>query len=317
MVRGRFAPSPSGRMHLGNAFSALLAWLSAKSKGGEIVLRVEDLDPARSRREYVEAILDDFRWLGLDWDLRAEDQSRRGDAYRAALEKLDGLGLLYPCYCSRDQLHAASAPHASDGRIIYAGTCRHLTRAQQALKKPTQCLRVRVPDRTVAFTDGLQGPQSLDLAEEWGDFIVRRADGVAAYQLAVVVDDAACGVTEVVRGRDLLSSTPVQLWLYDALGLTPPAFYHVPMLMSPEGRRLSKRDRALDLGELRKAWPPEKVIGLLAWRCGLIDRWEAVSVRELAADFDWSRVRREDIVMDGEGLPDASDKAIPGRPKAL
>ena len=176
---------------------------------------------------------------------------------------------------------------------------------------------MRVPDRTIAFTDGLQGLQSLDLAGEWGDFIVRRADGVAAYQLAVVVDDAACGVTEVVRGRDLLSSTPVQLWLYDALGLTPPAFYHVPMLMSPEGRRLSKRDRALDLGELRKAWPPEKVIGLLAWRCGLIDRWEAVSVRELAADFDWSRVRREDIVMDAEGLPDASDKAIPGRPKAL
>ena len=297
MVRGRFAPSPSGRMHLGNVFSALLAWLSAKSKDGQIVLRVEDLDPARSRPAFVEAILDDFKWLGLDWDERAEDQSRRGDAYEAALERLGQMGLLYPCYCSRDQLHAASAPHASDGRIIYAGTCRNLTAEERALRPPTRCLRVRVPDGTVAFTDGLQGPQALSLQREWGDFIVRRADGVAAYQLAVVVDDAACGVTEVVRGRDLLTSTPVQLWLYNVLGLTPPSFVHVPMLLSVDGRRLSKRDRDLDLGQLRKAWPPEKVIGLLAWRCGLIDRWEPVSPRELAADFDWRRVRREDIVM--------------------
>ena len=263
------------------------------------MLRVEDLDPARSRREYAEAIMDDLRWLGLDWDIRAEDQSRRGVAYEAALEKLRRMDLLYPCYCSRDQLHAASAPHASDGRIIYAGTCRNLTAAQRSLKPPTRCLRVVVPDEIVTFTDGLQGPQTLALQAEWGDFIVRRADGVAAYQLAVVVDDAACGVTEVVRGRDLLSSTPVQLWLYRVLGLTPPEFCHVPMLLSADGRRLSKRDRALDLGELRRVWPPERVIGLLAWRCGLIDRWEDVSPRELAADFSWDRVRREDIVMDG------------------
>ena len=214
-----------------------------------------------------------------------------------AAESCGLMGLLYPCYCSRDQLHAASAPHASDGRIIYAGTCRALSAEQRALKPPTRCLRVRAPEETIRFTDGLQGPQSLALQEEWGDFIVRRADGVAAYQLAVVVDDAACGVTEVVRGRDLLSSTPVQLWLYRVLGLTPPSFVHVPMLLSTDGRRLSKRDRDLDLGELRKAWPPEKVIGLLAWRCGLIDRWEPLSPRELAADFDWNRVRREDIVM--------------------
>jgi len=303
MVRGRFAPSPSGRMHLGNVFSAMLAWLSAKSKDGQIVLRVEDLDPARSKPAFVEAILDDLHWLGLDWDERAEDQSCRGAAYEAALEQLGRMDLLYPCYCSRDQLHAAtalhaaSAPHASDGRIIYAGTCRRLTAEQRALKPPTRCLRVKVPDETVAFMDGLQGHQSLNLQAEWGDFIVRRADGVAAYQLAVVVDDAACGVTEVVRGRDLLSSTPVQLWLYRALGLTPPVFIHVPMLLSTDGRRLSKRDKAMDLGELRGVWPPERVIGLLAWRCGLIDRWEDVSPRELAADFDWSRVRREDIVM--------------------
>ena len=301
MPRGRFAPTPSGRMHLGNAFSALLAWLSARSAGGEMVLRIEDLDPNRSRPEYVDALLDDLRWLGLDWDRRAEDQSRRGAAYEAALARLEAQGLLYPCYCTRDQLHAASAPHASDGRVIYAGACRRLTAAQRALMPPTRCLRIRVPEETVAFTDGLQGPQALALAREWGDFIVRRSDGVAAYQLAVVVDDAACGVTEVVRGRDLLSSTPVQLWLYRALGLTPPAFYHVPMLMSAQGRRLSKRDRSLDLGEVRKHSAPEQVIGKLACLAGLIDREEAVSPRELCAGFDWKRVRREDAVLEDTG----------------
>ena len=298
MIRGRFAPSPSGRMHLGNAFSALLAWLSAKSRGGEIVLRIEDLDPARSRPEYSEAIRDDLLWLGLGWDRRAPDQSLRGDAYAAALDQLRQKGLVYPCYCSRDQLHAASAPHASDGRVIYGGACRNLTAAERAAIARPFCLRVRAPEETISFADGLQGPQALNLQREWGDFIVRRSDGVAAYQLAVVVDDAACGVTEVVRGRDLMTSTPAQLWLYRELGLEPPAFFHVPMLLSPSGRRLSKRDRDLDLGELRRRWPPEKVIGLLAWRCGLIDRWEAVSPRELAADFTWERVRRGDIVMD-------------------
>lgn len=291
MICGRFAPSPSGRMHLGNVFSALMAWLSAKSRGGEMVLRIEDLDPARSRREYAEAIMDDLRWLGLTWDRRAEDQSRRGRAYAEALSALRAKGLIYPCYCTRGQLHAASAPHASDGRVIYAGTCRSLT----APKPGPRCLRVRVPDREIAFTDGLQGRQSMNLAVEWGDFIVRRADGVAAYQLAVVVDDAACGVTEVVRGRDLLTSTPPQIWLFEQLGLTPPAYCHVPMLLSPDGRRLSKRDRSMDMGEVRRRWTPEQTLGWLAWRGGIIDRWDPASARELAAAFDWRRVGRGDI----------------------
>ena len=297
MVRGRFAPSPSGRMHLGNVFSALLAWLSAKSKGGQIVLRVEDLDPARSKPAYVEALLDDLRWLGLDWDERAEDQSRRGEVYEAALERLGKMGLLYPCYCSRDQLHAASAPHASDGRIIYAGTCRALSAEQRALKPPTRCLRVRAPEETICFTDGLQGLQSLALQEEWGDFIVRRADGVAAYQLAVVVDDAACGVTEVVRGRDLLSSTPVQLWLYRVLGLTPPSFVHVPMLLSTDGRRLSKRDRDLDLGVLREKYAASELIGLLACAAGLTDRPEPCTPRELLSVYSPEKIPKADITI--------------------
>ncbi len=313
MVVGRFAPSPSGRMHLGNAFTALMAWLSARARGGEVVLRIEDLDPRRSKPAFTEAIMGDLRWLGLDWDRRAEDQSRRGEAYRAALDALGRRGLLYPCYCTRDQLHAASAPHASDGRVIYGGACRDLTAAQRAaMGDRPHSLRARVPARVIEFTDGLQGPQRMDLAREWGDFIVRRADGVAAYQLAVVVDDAACGVTEVVRGRDLLSSTPVQLWLYEALGLTPPAFIHVPMLLAPDGRRLSKRERAMDLGELRKEYSPERVVGLLARACGLIDRWEAVSPAELAAAFRWERVRPGDITVDVD-LLDNDDNRRNGR----
>lgn len=303
MELGRFAPSPSGRMHLGNVFSALLAWLSAKSAGGEVLLRMEDLDPARSREEYAEAIMDDFRWLGLNWDRRSENQSCRRDAYLAAMERLKGL--LYPCYCTRDQLHAAAAPHASDGRVLYPGTCRKLTETQRAKMKKAPSLRLRVPGETIVFDDGLQGRQSMDLSAEWGDFIVRRADGVAAYQLAVVVDDGGQGVTQVVRGRDLLSSTPAQIYLYKLLELPIPQFYHVPMLLAPDGRRLSKRDRDLDLGVLRRHWSPEKLIGLLAFQCGLIPAWEPVSAAELTAEFSWEKVRKNDIVVDtGKILPE-------------
>ena len=294
MVTGRYAPSPSGYLHIGNVSAALMTWLSAKSRGGEIVLRVEDLDPSRSRAEYAEAIMDDLRWLGLDWDRRAQDQSKRGAAYAAALERLE----TYPCYCSRDELHAASAPHGTDGRVVYSGKCRGLTDAQRREKTKAPCLRAAVPDREIAFVDGVQGPYSLSLRRDWGDFIVRRADGVTAYQVAVVVDDAENGVTEVVRGRDLLSSTPVQIWLYGALGLKAPEFYHIPMLLAPDGRRLSKRDGDCYVHSLRDRWPPERIIGLIAWLYGLIDRREDVSARELATAFSWDRVRREDIRLD-------------------
>lgn len=302
MELGRFAPSPSGRMHLGNVFSALLAWLSARHSGGEVLLRIEDLDPARSRREYAEAIMDDFRWLGLTWDRRGEDQSRHSGVYQRALERLEQMGQLYPCYCTRDLLHAASAPHASDGRVIYPGTCRNLTEMQRARQKKMPSLRLRVPEEVITFSDGLQGTQSMDLSSQWGDFIVRRADGVAAYQLAVVVDDGASGVTQVVRGRDLLTSTPAQLYLYRLLDLPAPVFYHVPMLLAPDGRRLSKRDRDLDLGVLRRCWPPEKVIGLLAWQSGLIAQWEPVSATDLVAEFSWDKVCRTDIILDPKCL---------------
>jgi glutamyl-tRNA synthetase len=285
-------------MHLGNALSAMLSWLSAKSQGGQVVLRIEDLDPARSKREYAEKIMEDFLWLGLPWDKRSEDQSQRGEAYAQALELLRQKKLIYPCYCTRDHLHAASAPHASDGRVIYAGTCRGLTQAQRAMQKKAPCYRIIMPEETISFTDGLQGHYAMQLQKELGDIIVRRADGVAAYQLAVVVDDGASGVTEVVRGRDLLSSTPAQIYLYRLLGLQEPKFYHVPMLLSTDGRRLSKRDKDLDFSVLRSRYQPEEIIGLLAFLCGLLPKWEKVSAQELVPEFSWEKVKGEDVRID-------------------
>ena len=305
-ITGRFAPSPSGRMHLGNAFSCLLAWLSARSAGGRIILRHEDLDPARCRREYADKIEEDLCWLGLDWDEGGSRggegyyQSSRRELYRQFLEVLDEKGLIYPCFCTRADLHAASAPHTSDGTPVYSGACRSLSPEQQRerAKNRTPALRARVPDRALSFTDGLQGPCAVELARDCGDPILRRSDGVHAYQLAVVVDDALMGVNQVVRGRDLLSSTPWQLWLQEELGFYHPAYYHVPLLLSGDGKRLSKRDGDMDLGAIRASGvSPERVIGRLAFTAGLIDREEPVTAAELISLFDWAKLRKEDIIV--------------------
>ena len=298
MEIGRFAPSPSGRMHLGNVFAALMSWLSVRAAGGELLLRIEDLDPERSRQEYCEALMEDLEWLGLNWDRRAPDQSQRRHAYDAALECLQKQNRIYPCYCTRNQLHAVNAPHAADGRVIYPGTCRNLTPGQRLAKTRTPCLRLQVPFRQISFFDGLQGEQTMDLGEDWGDCILRRSDGVAAYQLAVVVDDGEQEVTQVVRGRDLLSSTHVQLYLYELLNLKPPRYYHVPLLLAPDGRRLSKRDRDLDLGEMKKRYPPDAVVGYLGWKCGILPKWEAAMPGDLLQFFSWDRIIPEDIVID-------------------
>lgn len=295
MVIGRFAPSPSGRMHLGNAFAALLAWLSVRSQNGCMVLRIEDLDPARCRPAYAAQLRDDLRWLGLDWDLEVVPQSLRTEAYSVAFHTLSPQ--VYPCYCSRGELLAASAPHLSDGRSIYPGTCRSLTPAQRSLKTKTPCWRLQVPDREIQLQDRLQGSYAENLARETGDFIIRRADGVYAYQLAVVVDDIASGVTEVVRGRDLLSSTPRQLYLYELFGAVPPQYAHVPLLLAQDGRRLSKRERDLDLGALSARMPPEQLLGQLACWAGLRDHPEPASARELIAEFDWNHVRAADVLV--------------------
>ncbi len=288
---GRFAPSPTGRMHLGNVFSALIAWLSVRSQGGEMLLRIEDLDPDRSKPCYIDALRRDLTWLGLDWDREMPYQSTRSSVYESYFAKLP----VYPCYCTRNELHSASAPHGTDGNLLYAGTCRRLTEAQRALKTRNPSWRVEVPCKEISFTDGLYGPVTQNLSESCGDFILRRADGVYAYQLAVVCDDALGGVTQVVRGRDLLDSTPRQIWLYETLGFPVPEFYHVPLLVAPDGRRLSKREADLDLEHLRKTYTPGELIGLLLYSCGVIPAWESVSPTEAISLFSWEKIQPRDI----------------------
>lgn len=312
-VVGRFAPTPSGRMHLGNVFCALLSWLSAKSQGGRVILRIEDLDPMRAPRVYAGLLEDDFRWLGLTWDEGGSGggpagsyyQSERTAVYLDAYDRLAALELLYPCFCSRAELHAAEAPHFSDGRFLYSGRCRALTPQQVAEKRLHRAPadRVRVPERVIRFNDLHYGPQGEQLDLACGDFIIRRADGVFAYQLAAAVDDALMGVTQVVRGRDLLSSTPRQIWLQETLGLSSPQYGHIPLLTAPDGRRLSKRDGDLDLGALRERFPtPEPLLGLLGWLAGLLDRPEPAAARELIPLFSWDKIPREDIVLGPEAL---------------
>lgn len=298
LVVGRFAPSPTGRMHLGNVAASLLAWLSVRSQGGKLVLRIEDLDDRARSGPWAELLMDDLRWLGLEWDEGPYYQTERLDLYEDALRRLDSLGLVYPCFCTRAELHAASAPHASDGTPVYAGTCRNLTPDQVAERSAVRppAMRVRVPApgdpagvRT--FIDRTYGPRREELARECGDFLIRRSDGVFAYQLTVVVDDAEMGVTEVVRGCDLLGSSARQLYLQDVLGYAHPEYAHVPLLVAPDGRRLSKRDRDLDMGELRKRFDSsEELLGRLAYALGLKPDAAPCPAMRLAEGFSWDRV---------------------------
>ena len=301
-VVGRFAPTPSGRMHLGNVFAALIAWLSVRSQNGQLVLRMEDLDTQRTSADFASVLRDDLRWLGLDWDVETPPQSQRSAVYDRYFEKMADLGLLYPCYCTRSQLHSVNAPHLSDGTYVYAGTCRDLTETQRAAFDRKPAWRVKVPDKVWSITDLVQGDYSLNLATDCGDMVVRRADGVYVYQLAVTVDDGEAGVTEVVRGMDLLSSAPRQMYLQELLGFAHPTYGHVPMLLAPDGRRLSKRDKDLDLGVLRQRITPEALIGTLAYASGLIERNEAISARELASIFSWEKLNGDAIYLDSENL---------------
>ena len=303
---GRFAPTPSGRMHLGNVFAALIAWLSVRSAGGSFVLRMEDLDIQRTSEEFAQVLRRDLQWLELFWDVETPPQSQRSDSYRQYFDRLQDMGLLYPCYCTRSQLHSVNAPHLSDGTYVYPGTCRNLSPQQQAAFERQPAWRVRVPDRQWQIEDRVQGRYRENLLTDCGDFVVRRADGVFVYQLAVTADDGEAGVTEVVRGADLLSSAPRQMYLQELFGFPHPAYGHVPMLLSADGRRLSKRDRDMDLGFLQSNTTPQKLLGLLAFAAGLIDRPEAVSARELAAEFAWEKLKKEDIYLDLSPLWDGS-----------
>ena len=388
-VVGRFAPSPTGRMHLGNVFSSLLAWLSVRSQGGKLVLRIEDLDDRARSGPWDALLMDDLRWLGLDWDEGPYYQTDRIDLYADAVRRLDDMGLVYPCFCTRAELHAASAPHASDGTPVYAGTCRGLTAAEVAARSKARppALRLKVPpvqgiassrgpfesdapeskhskteladfgnsmpreltfgdcsergvrggaalqdtadgtrggaalqgaaggvrgataSRSAAggdagvmhFEDRTYGQQREVLAEECGDFLVRRSDGVYAYQLAVVVDDADMGVNEVVRGCDLLGSTARQMYLQDLLGYAHPSYAHVPLLVAPDGRRLSKRDRDCDMGVLREHFgTPGALLGRLAYVAGLVPSPEPRTADKLVDEFRWSAVceHRDNIAVE-------------------
>ena len=237
-------------------------------------------------------------WLGLDYDRETPAQSLRTEAYDEAFRILEEKGLIYPCYCTRSQLHSVNAPHLSDGTYVYPGTCRGLTAQQRSAFGRKPAWRVRVPEKVWSFTDRVQGAYSLNLSTECGDMVVRRADGVYVYQLAVTVDDGAAGVTEVTRGMDLLSSAPRQMYLQELLGLPHPEYAHVPMLLAPDGRRLSKRDRDLDLGELRRRVTPEQLIGTLAYAAGIISKLEPVSAAELAKEFRWEKVKGESLYLD-------------------
>ena len=300
---GRFAPTPSGRMHLGNVFSALMAWASVRSQNGSLILRIEDLDIRAHNPQHTSLLLDDLQWLGLTWDKGPYYQSKRTELYQEALSDLRQRGLLYPCFCSRADLHAAQAPHASDGTYVYAGTCRNLSQSEreELSTHKIPATRMQVPNKIYTFEDRVYGPTSQNLAESCGDFIVQRADGVFAYQLAVVVDDADMGITEVVRGSDLLSSTPRQLYLQDVLGLSHPLYAHLPLLVAPDGRRLSKRNHDLDLGVLRsQGKTPEEILGFLAYCAGLTEESEPLSAVQIANRFAWETLRahRKNVVVE-------------------
>jgi glutamyl-tRNA synthetase len=314
MRRGRYAPSPTGVLHLGNLRTALLAWLFARSSGRAFTLRIEDLDRPRVRPGATARMLADLRWLGLDWDegpdvggpLGPYFQSQREALYSAAFARLRAAGLVYPCYCARSELaRIASAPQQEEQgerSPRYLGTCRDLTPAERAEREASgrrPSWRFRAPDAEIAFTDALHGEITENVAATVGDFIVRRSDGVFAYQLAVVVDDALMGVDQVVRGDDLLGSTTRQLALYDALGYPRPSGYaHVPLALDRSGARLAKRDAAAGLDGLRSAGrAPGEILGALAASYDLWPAGTSATPAQVLATFDLARVRRTPSVI--------------------
>ena len=283
-VVGRFAPTPSGKLHLGNLFSFMVAYLVARRAGGSVHMRIEDLDPARSKQFYADGVFRSLEALGFEWDNQPVYQSSRTEAYQEAYQELDRKGLLYPCFCTRADLHSANAPHFGE-EVLYRGTCRTLTKLEQDAnaKRRSPATRIAVPDEPFSFNDLFQGLQSFNLTECSGDFIIQRSDGVFAYQLAVTVDDAWMGVTSVVRGRDLLTSTPRQMYLQKCLGYETPTYGHVPLLLDSDGHRLAKRNQSTDIDYLlnEKRIKPECLLGKIAYLAGIVDEMRSFSLEEL------------------------------------
>lgn len=299
---GRFAPSPTAALHLGNLRTALLAWLFARSQRARFLMRVEDLDTGRARPEHEAQQLDDLAALGVDWDGAVVRQSQRLAHYRAAIDRLDVAGLLYPCYCTRREIRdAASAPHGPQSEGAYPGTCRDLTAVQRADREHAgrpPALRLRTDGAVMRFEDRLLGPVEGIV----DDLVVRRNDGAPAYNLAVVVDDAAQEIGEVVRGADLADSTPRQLLLARLLGLPAPRYAHVPLVLGPDGTRLAKRHGSVTLADRRaRGETPAQVRGHLAATLGLAAPGETPSMHELLARFDPARLPTEPTVLGEEG----------------
>lgn len=294
---GRFAPTPSGELHAGNLICALLSYLSAKSAGGKFLVRIEDLDPERCPRGQADKILRTLDKLGLTGDEEPLFQSERSPIYRGKEQELRKKARIYPCFCTRAQLHAAEAPRLQDGVPLYPGFCRDLTEKQiETLSKTRRpCLRIEVPDEEIGFNDRLAGRVTQNLKRECGDFIIKRSDGVYAYQLAVSVDDGESGVTEVVRGNDLIASTPRQIWLMRLLGYRPPQYYHIPLVCDETGRKLGKSDGDGD-SRLVASYPRERILGFLAFSAGLLEKNRPASLEELVSLFSWDKVPKNKII---------------------
>ncbi len=296
-IVGRFAPTPSGRLHLGNILCMLLAYLSARRAGGRFLLRIEDVDVPRCPKRLSDQCIEDLRFLGFDWDEAPLYQSARTALYQQAFDRLTELGLVYPCFCTRAQLHAAQAPNLGDREPVYSGACAHLSVSEVAEREKTRrpAMRLRMPDREISFVDGHCGAYGENLARDAGDVIIRRSDGLFGYQLAVVVDDALSGVNQIVRGRDILTSTPRQIYLQQILGYETPAYYHIPLLTDHQGRRLAKRDKDLDLTALSKAMSPQQILGMLAFSAGILPENRPATLEALIDVFDWNNVKTDDI----------------------
>lgn len=314
-IVGRLAPSPTGGLHLGHARTFLIAWLAARSVGGRMILRIEDIDTSRVRPGMAQAALLDLCWLGLDWDEGPDvggphapyEQSRRLDRFEAALARLRQAERVYPCTCTRAEIaRHASAPHAEDEGPTYPGTCSGRSAADAdtlTAAGRSFAWRFRVPGGVVGWEDLIRGPQALEPSRIGGDFLLGRMPGGPSYQLAVVVDDAAMGVNQVIRGDDLVTSTPRQLLLYDALGAPPPRFGHVPLAVGPDGRRLAKRDEAIKLGSLRAAGlDPRRLVGQIAVSCGWRAETEPIAPRDLIGQVDPLRIPADPWVVDSSQL---------------
>ena len=306
-MRTRLAPSPTGALHPGNARTFLINWLLARQNGWSIALRIEDLDGPRIKPAAARQAMDDLAWLGIDWDDGPVYQSHRRARYDVAVNRLLASGVAYPCVCTRKDVDAAAgAPHADDGAAIYPGTCRgrfESIEAATAFAGRPPAIRFRVPDRTVSWDDRFAGRQSVAMST-LGDFVIAKADGTPAYQLAVVVDDADTGVTEIVRGDDLLDSTPRQILLYGSLGLGAriPTYCHVPLVVGTDGRRLAKRHGDTRLAEYRRRGVPAAVIlSLLAKWCGI--GGDASSASELVGRFDLKSLPKGPVVFEPATLP--------------